>query len=310
MPSVSFAAHRGTLAKPMRRAARVNLFLVGAAKAGTSSLWAALRTHSEIFAPADELYKEPAFFTPIARNIGLDGYHAIFAAAADQRYLLDASTAYLTHPGAAQEIQAYNPEARVIAVLRNPADRAHSLYCWMVAEGYEWVTSFEAAIALEERRARTPGDRVSMPNYFWNYMYKRSGLYSEQVQRYRDAFGDRLLIVDFAELVMAPDRVLAQVQDFLDLPQERLILPRENPARGVISPQLSCAMRHAQQRLTNRFPHVFGGTKRRRDILVRAAQGWSRPPKLRPETRAKLNAFFAPDLDLLALRHGVDLRPE
>lgn len=289
------------------RQLKVNLFIVGAAKAGTSSLWAALKQHPAVFAPADELHKEPSFFTPIANHIGLERYHKLYADAKTEQYLMDASTPYLTHPGAAEAIHDYNPNAKIIIILRNPTDRAYSHYCWMVAEGYEWVPSFDEALALEEQRVNTPEDRASMPNYFWNYMYKRSGLYKGQVDRFMRSFGINVLLINFHDLVNYPNDQLSRIQDFLDIDPIALPLERENPALSVYSPSLTFATRKFQQRLTNRFPSYFNRTKRRRDALVRATQLPWRPPPLSALTRQKLDAYFAADLDLLRTCYGLDI---
>ena len=288
-------------------ARRVNLFLVGAAKAGTSSLWAALKQHEDIFAPEDELNKEPSYFTPIANHNGLQWYHSLYEAACSEQYLIDASTPYLTHPDAAAAIHSYNPEAKVIIVLRDPAARAYSLYCWMVAEGYEWASSFEVALELEDQRVKTPEDRVSMPNYFWNYMYKRSGLYKSQVDRFADLFGDRLLLIDFHKLISDPGGQLLQIMDFLDITHFDLNLERENPSRRAFSPSLTFTTRKLQQRLGNRFPHYFGQSKRQRDFLVRATTSKRRPPSLDPDTREMLDIYFANDLEALRTAYGLSL---
>lgn len=285
-----------------------NLFLVGAAKAGSSSLWAALSAHPDIFSPDDELGKEPSFFTPIAENMGLEGYHALYAGAGAERYRLDASTAYLTHPGSAQAIFDYNPEAKVVILLRDPLARAYSLYNWMVAEGYEWAPSFERALELEARRAKTPEDRRSMPQYFWNYMYRLSGLYSGQVERYASLFGSNILLVNFHELVAEPSTQLAKILAFLELDRAELTLERENPSTQVLSPRLSFAARQLQQRLSNRFPGLFGGTKGARDVLLSLCATSRKPPPMKAETLAALDRYFAEDLEVLRVRYGVDLR--
>nr|WP_240956446.1 sulfotransferase [Wenzhouxiangella sp. XN79A] len=286
----------------------VNLFIVGAAKAGTSSLWAALRGHPDIFAPADELQKEPSFFTPIASGRGTYWYESLFREGRDRAYRMDSSTAYLATPESAAAIHDYNPHARIIIVLRNPGSRAYSLYLWMVAEGYEWAPSFEAALDLEDTRAANPQDRKSMPQYFWNYMYRRSGLYADQVQRFTKLFAQNVLLVNFHELVARPAVELARIQEFLRVERAALTLERENPSMQVISPRLSFAARQVQQKLSSRLPARFGQTKRARDILLSLCATNRRPPPMQPATRVALDAYFAEDLAQLYERYDVDLR--
>lgn len=286
---------------------QVNLFLVGAAKAGTSSLWAGLRRHPDIFAPADEINKEPSFFCSISRHMGLEWYSNQFVEGSNCAYRLDASTAYLAAPESAAEIYSYNPDARILIVLREPAARAYSLYNWMVADGYESAPSFERALELEDARFAHCEDRRSMPQYFWNYMYRRSGLYTEQVARFAERFGDRLLLINFKDLVQRPATELERILDFLGLTRVSLPIERENASRQVLSPRLSFLARRAQTWLGGHLPADFYKTKSSRDLLIRAVQTRRRPAPMHPETRVALDAYFAPDLVRLRDRFGVDL---
>jgi len=112
-----------------------NFLIIGAAKAGTTSLYEHFRAHPEIFMPR---LKEPRFFCwggapgtgdrlkfPVQ---SLEEYEALFAEGAAARARGEASVAYLRDPGAPARIHAAIPGARLIASLRNPVDRAHSVY--------------------------------------------------------------------------------------------------------------------------------------------------------------------------------------
>src|SRR3954469_19217742 len=111
-----------------------NLFIVGAAKAGTTSLWTALGELPEVFMSP---LKEPHFFSGVTPRrewashfptVTTEAeYHQLFKGAGDARYLGDASTSYLwAGSRAAEAIRRHNPEARIIAMLRDPVDRAYS----------------------------------------------------------------------------------------------------------------------------------------------------------------------------------------
>lgn len=284
-----------------------NLFIVGAAKAGTSSLWGALGRHPQIFSPSEELYKEPSFFTPIASGCGLDWYERLFWEGQELAYRLDGSTAYLATPQSAKAIHEYNPDARIIIILRHPTSRAYSLYLWMVAEGCEWAPSFEYALGLEEERAIQPTDRNSMPQYFWNYMYCRLGLYYEQVLRYTTLFDSNVLLVNFHEMIKQPAAEIDRIQDFLGLEKANLTLQRENPSMQVISPWLCFAARRLQERIYRRLPSSFQRSKRSRDFLLSLCTTKRRPEPMKPETRERLDRYFAGDLERLRKRYGIDL---
>ena len=109
-----------------------NFLIIGAPKAGTTSLYDYLREHPEIFMPD---LKEPRFFGYEGRGDrsnfpiqSLGEYTALFDPVTGQKAIGEATPHYLIYPGAAARIKALLPEARLIASLRNPVDRAYSIY--------------------------------------------------------------------------------------------------------------------------------------------------------------------------------------
>ncbi len=111
---------------------RANLFIIGAQKCGTSTLFDNLVKHKNIF--GGEI-KEKNFFSHegLFKN-GLDYYHnmypklSIFNTAPKNSYFLDASPSYLSQKDAADKILKYNPKAKFIVMMRNPVDRAFSAW--------------------------------------------------------------------------------------------------------------------------------------------------------------------------------------
>lgn len=109
----------------------VNLFIIGAAKSGTTSLCEYLTQHSQIFTPN---LKEPHFFSNIKSTISTTvveneaKYFQLYKGR-DEKYLIDGSTSYLFFSDlTAKRIKNYNKEAKIIIMLRNPVDRAYSHY--------------------------------------------------------------------------------------------------------------------------------------------------------------------------------------
>src|SRR5580698_1501830 len=97
-----------------------NFFIVGAPKSGTTSLYDYLKEHPQVFLPKKELYYfcyDLTFRTPpISENI----YLKYYTDANNQKAVGDASVYYLLSPGAAKKIKDFNPEAKIIVMLRNP----------------------------------------------------------------------------------------------------------------------------------------------------------------------------------------------
>jgi hypothetical protein len=172
-----------------------NFLILGAPKCGTTSLYSYLGQHPEVFM---SFPKEPTFFghegedglfngpgdnNEIYRTrmiTNLDAYSALFNGVTTQKAVGEASTFYLYLPKAVLRIKKYIPEAKMFAVLRNPADRAYSNYLHLVRQLREPCTFTQA---LREEPSRIKNNW----NEFWHY--KSMGFYSQQVKRYYDTFG-------------------------------------------------------------------------------------------------------------------------
>jgi hypothetical protein len=285
----------------------INLFIVGAAKAGTTSLWSAFRSHPDVFVTEDELYKEPAFFSSYGERMGFERYHSLYSGYVDQKYICDASTAYLTSPESAERIYRYNRHAKIIIVLRDPIARAYSLYNWMVADGYEWAGSFEYALRLEEKRFKNGSTNYLMPEYFWNYMYFRSGCYLNQVERYQKYFGDNVLIVSFGELVASPSLLFSRVCEFLNVRSIPIQMPRENASVDVYNPALTFLSRKVTTSFYARFFQNSIKTKSERDALVSMTRRSVKPQPIEAATRNDLLNRYESELALVEKRFGIRL---
>jgi hypothetical protein len=192
-----------------------NFLIVGAAKAGTTSLYYWLKQHPDVF--MSEI-KEPSFFV---NNYGMsdqDKYISLFQPGKGKKAVGEASVAYLVAPESSQLIYNLLGKIKIIILLRNPVERALSLYAWMVMEGYEWLTSFEQGLLQESKRFIDQKFRINNPEFFWDYMYFRSGLYFEQIKRYIDLYGKELVkIVIFEELVNQPYLIYQEICNFLEI---------------------------------------------------------------------------------------------
>ncbi len=140
-----------------------DFFIVGHSKSGTTALYEMLRSHSQIFLPdikepiyfADELPREAHRYHPAAT---LEEYLALFEPArADQR-VGEASASYLRSPTAAGRIAQAQPDARIIAILREPASFLRSFHLQCVQAHYETQKDFRKAMQLEQ--ARRAGKRI------------------------------------------------------------------------------------------------------------------------------------------------------
>jgi hypothetical protein len=199
---------------------QLNLFIVGAARSGTTALWHWLKENPGVYMPGELSLKEPAFFSPLkkTRFNKFEDYMKIFEGANENhRWIGEASTAYLTDRESAGRIYRYNPNAKIIIILRNPAQRAYSLYNWMVQEGYEYAETFEEALKLEKIRINKETPNYFEPEYYHNYLYFNSGLYYEQVKRYIDLFKKNVLLIKFEDFIKDSNSEIHNVCRFLDV---------------------------------------------------------------------------------------------
>ena len=189
-----------------------NFFIVGAAKAGTTSLHHYLGHHPQIFMSP---LKEPHFFSSFSlsrwemrlHNVVRDEkrYLRLFEAAEEARFVGEASTSYLWDPAASERIAAVSPDARIIAVLRDPVERAFSHYLNDVREG------FESRPFLDALQGELDGSSTNV----WPSLYIAFGQYSRQIERYQKTFSGRLLVLFFEDLTQNSQEELRRLLLFL-----------------------------------------------------------------------------------------------
>jgi len=253
-----------------------DFLIIGAQKAGTTALFSYLRRHPTILGP---WWKEVSFFDRhFAR--GPHWYRGQFPTRAHRRLVNrrhhaealagEASPGYLFHPDAPKRAAALLPRARLIALLRNPIDRALSHYHHEVALGREPL-SFEAAIAQEPERMRGELERMRDPTYFshawWNFTYLARGDYAPQLDRWLAVFPrEQLLVLATDELLAQPASTYARVLEFLGAP------PYELDSYPLVFERDYLEMDPATRR---RLADVFAESNRRLYELLGRDFGWS-----------------------------------
>jgi hypothetical protein len=239
-----------------------DFFIVGHAKCGTTALYEMLRRHPQIYMPDA---KEPMFFARNGaaaasasdrrafeqtgrRSETLAQYKALFADAEPGQRTGEASTFYLFTPAAPGRIARAQPDARVIAILREPASFLHSLHAQMLQNQAESETDLLKAIALEgERRA---GRRIPRHSY-WPaaLMYSDRVRYAEQLRRYHDAFpAEQVLVLIYDDFRDDNEGTVRRVLRFLDVDDEVPLQSLEaNPSVSVRAVRLDMLMRDVRQ---------------------------------------------------------------
>jgi hypothetical protein len=171
-----------------------NFLVFGAAKAGTTSLYKYLEQHPDIYMSS---FKEPGFFAfegekptfngPSAQKwfdrwvaTDLESYQKYFEGYGGQKAIGEATPFYIYYPKAAVTIQKYLPDVKLIAILRDPVERAFSNYVWAFRDGVESCSNFAEALAAEETRIKE--------NWSIKWHYLQQGFYFQQLQPYYERF--------------------------------------------------------------------------------------------------------------------------
>lgn len=186
-----------------------NFYVVGGVKCGTTSLYANLKKHPQVFLPE---WKEPHYFRSISlppqREFehctgNLEVYQRLYRGAEHFPAIGDTSPSYLWDETVPGKIYQVSPRARIIMVLRDPVARAYSEYLMSLMNGNE---SLPFGQALREDLAE--GDKVRWDSR----MYIRKGLYHDQVRRYFDTFGrEQVLVLLTEEMNKMPQETYSKI---------------------------------------------------------------------------------------------------
>ena len=203
-----------------------NFLIIGAARSGTTTLYSHLQGHPDVYLPAKKR-PEPHFFLKNSEFVrGLSYYdERYFSHWAGQRAIGEASTSYIFGPEVPKRVRACLPAVRLIAMLRNPIERAFSNY-WHTVKGGLETLCFAEAVALEStRKSELAGTALGEISPF---AYIERGFYASQLRRWFEEFDrEQIKIVIFDDFIASPAATLAEVARFLDIAPERL------PNRGV-----------------------------------------------------------------------------
>jgi hypothetical protein len=199
-----------------------NFLVIGAAKAGTTSLYQYLCQHPQIYMSP---HKEPRFFALEGRHLAFNGpgdmtrfhfvqnkeqYESLFQGVKNELAIGEVSPWYLYVEQAPLKIKEHIPHAKLIAILRDPVDRAYSNFLHARREQLEPLDDFAEAMEAEEERIKN--------NWSYRWHYKQKGFYYNQIRRYMDIFPSKnikiYLYEDFCE---NPKKILNDIGTFLNV---------------------------------------------------------------------------------------------
>jgi hypothetical protein len=276
-----------------------NFFIVGAAKSGTTSLYQYLKQHPQIFMSE---VKEPCYFIEWEGGIqNREAYEKLFSKGLKDQAIGEASTPYLFDHEVPQKIRSLIPHARILIILRNPAEMAFSL--WKMNRNVERADerlSFADALNEELHRMSDPEFRIKCKSWWHgNFYYFHRGLYYSQVKRYLELFGEnQIRVFLFEDLRNDPLKVCQEVFRFLNVDPE--FVPEikiHNANLFVHSKKLYYYLTHWGTRQTTSSEIIKGFGARLKEFLMRF--NFKKPPKLDQKLAKQLLESYRSDIEKL-----------
>jgi hypothetical protein len=273
-----------------------SFYIVGAMKCGTSSLYAYLKKHPMAF--LSEM-KEPHYFLSHLTSPSGNGcitkddncigdeskYRDLFRDADQSKAIGDASTSYLCDESAAGNIHAVRPDARIIIILRDPVERAHSHYQMDVQMGKERRPFLQAL--KQDYAAQTKGWGVT-------HLYVDAGIYTGQIEHYFATFGrEQVLVLLFDELKSNPRSAVLKVTRHIGVDPISFDPAEHSHAYNAYRrPKFPTLQRIvAKSKASKLLPQGLRRSLRYSPLLFD-----TRSPSMDDESRRYLQRIFAPDI--------------
>lgn len=283
-----------------------NFFLIGAPRCGTSSVYDAVRQHSDIFMSP---IKEPWYFSIGVRPEPFKGpkdvdfnlylsrpeYDELFLGATGQPIIGEASTDYLYSESALNALRREFSNAKFVAILRNPADRAYSQYVQHVSQLREPCHNFWDAIESEEKRKQQDWC------HYW--FYRSLGFYGHQLSRYFECFdAEQMKVFLFEDLCTNPAALYRDLFEFLGVDASFEPIVQDDTRNASLLPK-SRRVHDVMTKPSALRSIVRGVTPRRLRVAgikwVGARQQTIKPPGIAPDERQRLIDGYRDDIGLL-----------
>jgi hypothetical protein len=294
-----------------------NFFIVGAAKAGTTSLYYYLKQHPEIYMSP---IKEPNYF---AKDINIDlfredykktaiidtkryfskskleelhlafitefdDYVQLFREVKNEKAIGEISNSYLYSKVAAKEIYKFNPNAKIIIILRDPIERAFSHYIMNLRDGFTKETDFIKEVISDYNK--------SQKGWGVSHLSIELGLYYEQVKRYLDIFPrDNIKIILFDDFKRDTEKVVREIFKFLNINENVPIDFNKKANVGAVpkSVKLNYIIMNTGKLLKPLFPNY---AKKRIKNIYKNLLLKNEKPNLSSKQREALLPFFIEDI--------------
>lgn len=288
-------------------------FIVGAPKCGTTALYDYLQQHPDIWLPRKEIYFFGSDFTFRHTRPSLDYYLSLFENAPNSAKTLgEASVWYLYSQKAAQEIKAFQPNAKIIIMLRNPTQMLYSLHSQQLYAGNENINDFGQALAAETDRQQAKRIPPLIGCPYEALYYSQVPRYTEQIKRYWNEFGkENVKIILFDELIQNTSLVYTETLQFLGINTHFLPdFKQVNPNKTVRSKLWRDLLKKRPQWLIKTAKILIPSRQWRERIQQKLwainTKKTDRPP-MNPSIKQQLDKLFAHEIEQLSILLEKDL---
>ena len=291
---------------------RVNFFLVSPPKSGTTSFADYLGQHPEIQVSRP---KEPNYFSyaggnpygwPLEKGVtDIERYHGLFNFRRGKGIYADASTFYIYGEQCATAIREYNRNAKIAVILRDPVERAYSMFRYWHQTSGTWDQisheNFEHAFNQDDLITPAEPPPYAHKPVFW---LKDMGYYGRMLESYYSEFSfDQIMIIKYEDLLIRPTEIVQDTFRFLGVDEHympnmkrlnKTIRPRVPGLDRWINGQSSGPIRHRIKRLTSLI-----GIGKKLKVLVNLANRLDVADDLPADMHARLIEVYRDDIALL-----------
>jgi hypothetical protein len=286
-----------------------NFFLVGAPKCGTTAMATYLEQHPDVFMGPKEIhyFASSVVGHPLADT--WDDYLELFQEATQRHRIIGDASVYYLYAAAGARIQKVAPDAKILVMVRNPAQMVVSLHQQLYVSHNEDEPDFEVAWRLQERRARGDG----IPRDCFNpatLQYARVGRFGSQLEVLFESFTrEQVEVVIHDDLIADPRAVYEKVLDFLGLESDgRTSFPRINERKRERSRWLGRLVKRSPFGVWRRIKRAAGiearGLKR---LVLRLNSSTVSPPPIGDRLRRELVETFEPEVEKIETLLGRNL---
>ena len=208
-----------------------NFFVIGGVRCGTTSLYHYLGQHNCIKQAA---YDELGYFDDNF-HLGLNWYRSLFPTKFIRKKIeseykkfltYDVTPFYIYNPLVVDRIFKFSPNAKIIAALRNPIDRAYSNYNNRMQDEGDTKTTFEEIVYSEiekiENNENNQENNAFLVDEFYELLLAR-GFYAKQLEFWFKKFPRKnILLISSEELAVNTDKTISEIFEFLEVPDQKI----------------------------------------------------------------------------------------